>query len=61
MHNISFAQPWMLLGLVLVPLMAAYYIWRYRKQEAAVQHSDIAVFAGVRKRCACACAGCLLH
>ena len=49
MHNISFAQPWMLLGLVLVPLMAAYYIWRYRKQEAAVQHSDIAVFAGVKK------------
>ena len=49
MHNISFAQPWMLLGLALVPLMAAYYIWRYRKQEAAVQHSDIAVFAGVKK------------
>ena len=30
MHNISFAQPWMLLGLVLVPLMVVYYIWRYR-------------------------------
>ena len=49
MHNITFAQPWMLLGLVLVPLLAAYYIWCYRKQEAAVQHSDIAVFSGVKK------------
>jgi Ca-activated chloride channel family protein len=49
MGNITFAQPWMLLGLALVPLLAAYYIWRYRKQNAAVQHSDIAVFAGVEK------------
>ena len=49
MSNISFAQPWMLLGLALIPLMAAYYIWRYRKQDAAVQHSDIAIFAGVEK------------
>lgn len=46
MHNISFAHPWMLIGLLLVPLMVAYYIWRYHKQEAALQHSDIDIFAG---------------
>ena len=49
MHNITFAHPWYLLGLVLVPLLAAWWLWRYRKQEAAVQHSDIAVFDGMAK------------
>ena len=49
MHNITFAHPWYLLGLVLVPLMVAWWIWRYRKQDAAVQHSDIAVFDGIAK------------
>ena len=48
MSNITFEHPWMLLGLLLVPLMAAWWIWRYRKQEAALQHSNIAVFAGVK-------------
>lgn len=46
---ITFAHPWVLLGLLLVPLLAAWWRWRYRKQEAAVQHSDIDVFAGVGK------------
>ena len=49
MSDITFAHPWYLLGLIAVPLMAAWYIWRYRKQEAALQHSDIAVFAGMGK------------
>lgn len=49
MSDITFAHPWYLLGLIVVPLMAAWYIWRYRKQEAALQHSDIAVFAGIGK------------
>jgi Ca-activated chloride channel family protein len=49
MNSITFAHPWVLLGLILVPLMAAWYIWRYRKQEAALQHSDIAVFDGIGK------------
>ena len=49
MHNITFAHPWILMGLLLVPLLAAYYIWRYRKQEAALQHSDIDIFAGIQK------------
>lgn len=49
MHNIEFAHPWLLLGLVIVPLMAAWYIWRYRKQDAALQHSNLAVFDGIAK------------
>ena len=49
MSNITFAHPWLLLGLLLAPIMIAYYLWRYRKQEAAVQHSDIDVFTGIQK------------
>lgn len=39
MNSITFAHPWLLLGLLIVPLMIAWWILRYRKQEAAVQHS----------------------
>ena len=49
MHNITCAHPWLLLGLVLVPLMVGWYLWRYRKQEAALQHSDISLFDGVKQ------------
>lgn len=49
MHNLTFAHPWVLLGLVLVPLMVGWYLWRYRKQEAALQHSDISLFDGVKQ------------
>ena len=47
MSNLTFAHPWFLLGLVLVPLMVAWYIWRYRKQEAALQHSNPSLFDGI--------------
>lgn len=49
MSNITFAHPWYLLGLLLVPLLVAWWLWRYRKQEAAVQHSNISVFDGIGK------------
>ena len=49
MSNITFAHPLWLFGLLIVPLMVLYYILRYRKQEAALQHSDIDVFAGIGK------------
>ena len=49
MNNITFVHPWYLLGLVLVPLLIGWWLWRYRKQDAAVQHSDIAVFDGIGK------------
>ena len=47
MSNLTFAHPWFLLGLVLVPLMVAWYLWRYRKQEAALQHSNLSLFDGI--------------
>ena len=49
MNNITFAHPWLLLGLLLVPLMVVYYVLHYHKQEAALQHSDIDLFSGVRQ------------
>lgn len=49
MSDITFVHPWVLLGLVAVPLMILWWIWRYRKQDAAVQHSNIAVFDGVER------------
>lgn len=35
--NITFANPWALLGLLLVPLMAAWYILRYRLQSPTMK------------------------
>ena len=49
MSSITFAHPWYLLGLVLVPLLIVWWLLRYRKQDAAVQHSDIAVFDAIGK------------
>ena len=49
MSDITFVHPWVLLGLVAVPPMILWWIWRYRKQDAAVQHSNIAVFDGVER------------
>ena len=49
MSNITFAHPWYLIGLLLVPVMIAWWLWRYRKQDAAVQHSNIAVFDSIGK------------
>lgn len=48
-NAIIFAHPWLLLGLAIVPVMILWWILRYRKQEAALQHSDIAVFNGIGK------------
>ena len=49
MSNITFAYPWVLAGLAIVPVMVWWWAWKYRKQEAALQHSDITFFAGVKK------------
>lgn len=49
MPDITFAHPWMLLGLALVPVLVGWWLWKYRKQEAALQHSSIALFAGIKK------------
>lgn len=49
MLNITFAHPWVLLGLLMVPVMVGWWLWKYRKQEAALQHSSISLFAGLPK------------
>lgn len=40
MHSLSFANPWMLFGLILVPLMIAWYVWRYKNQKPSILFSD---------------------
>lgn len=47
--NITFAHPWMLLLLGLIPLMTLWYIFRYRKQKPALQFSNISLFKGWKK------------
>ena len=49
MNHITFAHPWILLFLSLIPLLTGWYIWRYRKQKPALQFSNISLFKGVRK------------
>lgn len=49
MSHITFAHPYLLLLLLAVPLMTAWYIFRYRKQKPALQFSDISLFNGVQK------------
>ena len=49
MSQITFAHPWVLAFLALVPMMIAWYVWRYRKQNPALQFSNISLFRGARK------------
>ena len=43
MHNITFAQPYLLWLLLLLPLLTVWYLLRYRKKTPALQHSSIAL------------------
>lgn len=49
MSNITFANPWVLILLVTIPLLVVWYIYRYQKQKPALQFSDISVFDNVEK------------
>ena len=49
MNTITFAYPWVLFGLLFVPLMIGWYVWRYRKQKPALQFSNISLFRRTRK------------
>lgn len=49
MNHITFAHPYLLLLLLVVPLMTAWYVMRYRKQKPALQFSNIALFKGLPK------------
>ena len=49
MNHITFAHPYLLLLLLVIPLMAVWYVLRYRKQKPALQFSNISLFKGVHK------------
>ena len=49
MNHITFAHPYLLLLLLVIPLMAVWYVLRYRKQTPALQFSNISLFRGVHK------------
>ena len=49
MNHITFAHPYLLLLLPVIPLMAVWYVLRYRKQKPALQFSNISLFRGVHK------------
>ena len=44
MHNISFAHPWLLLLLLVIPLMAAWYVMRHKKLKAPVNIPSVDSF-----------------
>ena len=49
MNHITFAHPYLLLLLLVIPLMTVWYVLRYRKQKPALQFSNISLFRGVHK------------
>ena len=49
MNHITFAHPYLLLLLLVIPMMAVWYLLRYRKQKPALQFSNISLFKGVHK------------
>ena len=49
MNHITFAHPYLLLLLLVIPLMVVWYVLRYRKQKPALQFSNISLFRGVHK------------
>lgn len=49
MNHLTFANPWLLALLAVVPLMIGWWFWRYRRQKPAVRHSNNAQFEGYRK------------
>lgn len=49
MTHITFAHPYLLLLLLVIPLMVVWYVLRYRKQKPALQFSNISFFHGLKK------------
>ena len=44
LENITFANPKLLWGLLIIPALIAWYIFRQKKQEASVRYSDMTGF-----------------
>ena len=47
--KITFAHPYLLLLLIVIPRLIVWYILRYRKQKPALQFSNISLFKGLHK------------
>ena len=47
--KITFAHPYLLLLLLVIPLLIVWYVLRYRKQKPALQFSNISLFKGIHK------------
>jgi len=45
----TFAHPWILLFLLLIPLLVIWYLWRYRRQYSTLRVADLQAFSSVRK------------
>ena len=48
-NNITFAYPWVLYFLLLIPLLAAWYIWQGRKKAASITYSSLKAFEKISK------------
>ena len=47
--KITFAHPYLLLLLLVIPMLVVWYVLRYRKQKPALQFSNISLFKDIRK------------
>ncbi len=45
--DVSFAYPWILYFLLLIPLLTVWYIWKGRKKDAAINYSSLKMFEKV--------------
>lgn len=45
--DISFAYPWILYFLAVIPILIAWYIWQGRKKQAAIKYSNLAIFKNI--------------
>lgn len=45
--GISFAYPWVLYFLLVIPLLITWYIWQGEKKQAAIKYSSLKIFAKI--------------
>ncbi|MDP2363090.1 MAG: BatA domain-containing protein, partial [Ignavibacteria bacterium] len=43
-NNVTFAYTWVLYFLFLIPLLAAWYVWKGRKKTASITYSSLKAF-----------------
>lgn len=46
-RNISFAYPWILYFLLVIPVLIAWYVWQGRKKQAAIKYSSLKIFKNI--------------